>query len=82
MSHFRSPHYASPHYGSPHYGGITIVIVVQPRGGIDDAPLKARRFKRKTKKNVRHLLLLASMAVIVENTPYERRQDNETEPAD
>ena len=80
-SHYGSSHYGGSHYASSHYGQKG-QIEVPIGGGISDALVSIRKKRGKVQRNIRHLLLVLTLFLAVQEDRYVRRQEDDTDETD
>lgn len=64
--------------------GSTTAIIV-PGGGmgdIDDAMRRVRSLRKRTQRNIRHMLILATLFTATQDDQYVRRQEDDTDETD
>lgn len=82
-SHYGSSHYGGSHYASSHYGrGGQIVVPIVPGGGISDALVSIRKKRGKVQRNIRHLLLVLTLFLGIQEDQYDRRQEDDPDKTD
>lgn len=82
-SHYGSSHYGGSHYASSHYGRDgQIVVPIVPGGGMDEALIRIRKKRGKVQRNIRHLLLVLTLFLGIQEDQYDRRQENDTDETD
>ncbi len=77
--HYGASHYGGSHYASSHYGrDDQIVVPIVPGGGISDDFVPVLKKKRGVvQRNIRHLLVLAGLALVAaEDNEYERQEED------
>jgi hypothetical protein len=61
-------------------------IAITPGGGLSDAmdlvDHRMRNLRKRTQRNIRHMLLLSSVFVAIKEDSYERREEDETGETD
>jgi len=57
-------------------------IAITPGGGLSDAVYQIRNLRKRTQRNIRHMLLISTAFVVIKEEEDGRRQVDETDETD